>query len=157
MRHDASRKSPLSQRAWWIPRRHRKNGDSARLRRCDGKHYRETKEQLAAGFNSGVSPDGVPWPALKNPRLPGRNQNNKPLLDSFKLFRSVVDEHAEHIEGISGQGATLGTYVEYAGVHQAGSKDGVIPQRKFLGFSKEIKDYATEEVADSLIRQIDNL
>lgn len=117
----------------------------------------ETKHELAQGFNSGVSPDGTQWAALKKPRPKGHNQNNKPLLDSFNLFRSVVDSHSEHVEGATDQGLTLGTYVEYAGVHQAGSQKKNIPARPFMGFSEKILDSATKQSADSVIQQIDNL
>ncbi len=116
-----------------------------------------TKEQLRIGFESGVSPDGARWPALKYPRPPGHNQNNKPLIDTETLMDSVTVDHEEHVEGVTSEALTLGTYVEYAGVHQEGSEDGNIPQRKFLGFNKKVKDHATEEVADDVIKQIDNL
>ncbi len=115
-----------------------------------------TKEQLFLGFQSGTSPGGAKWPALKRPRPPHRNQNNKPLLDTYKLQKSVTEEGAEdHLESITDQGLNLGTYVEYAGTHQFGR--GAIPARPFLGFSETVQDLATDDVASSVIKQIDNL
>ncbi|WP_417386926.1 phage virion morphogenesis protein [Gimesia sp.] len=116
-----------------------------------------TKEQLYLGFQAESSPDGKRWPALKNPRRPPRNQNNKPLLDTYKLQKSVTEDAEDHVEGVSNQGLTLGTYVEYAGVHQDGSTKKNIPQRKFLGFSEIVQELATDDVASSVIKQIDNL
>jgi len=115
----------------------------------------ETKEQLNTGFQQGISPTGSKWPALKQQRPPHRNQNNKPLLDTYKLQESVTEKTAGHLEVVSDQGLTLGTYVEYASTHQEGS--GPIPQRQFLGFNEKITDSATTKVADSVIQQIDKL
>jgi len=115
----------------------------------------ETKEQLHDGFQRGISPTGAGWPALKRPRRPPRNQNNKPLLDTYRLQKSVTEKTEDHLEATSDQGLTLGTYVEYAGIHQKGS--GRIPQRQFMGFSEKIKDMATTNVADSVIQQIDKI
>lgn len=112
-----------------------------------------TKEQVRIGFESGRAPDGSKWPALKHPRPPGHNQNNKPLIDTETLMNSVTVDHEEHVEGVTDEALTLGTYVEYAGVHQEGS--GNIPQRKFLGFNNKVMDHATEAVADDVINQID--
>lgn len=114
-----------------------------------------SKEQLRIGFESGTAPDGSKWPALKHPRPPGHNQENKPLIDTGKLMNSVTGDHEEHVEGVTNEALTLGTYVEYAGVHQEGS--GNIPQRKFLGFSKKVQDEATEKVADDVTNQIDKI
>lgn len=115
----------------------------------------QTKEQVHSGFQQGTSPTGERWTALKYPRPPHRNQNNKPLLDSYKLQESVTGKTADHLEAVSNEELTLGTYVEYAGIHQEGS--GRIPQRKFLGFNEKTKDMATTKVADSVIQQIDRL
>lgn len=63
-----------------------------------------TKEQLYLGFQSGTSPGGTKWPVLKHPRPPHRNQNNKPLLNTYKLQKSVTDEGAEdHLESVTDQ------------------------------------------------------
>ena len=114
-----------------------------------------TKEQVRIGFESGTAPDGSKWLPLKNPRPPGHDQDNKPLIDTGKLIDSVTVDHEEHVEGVSNEGLTLGSYVEYAGIHQKGA--GIIPQRKFLGFNKKVKDTATKKVADDVIEQIDNI
>ena len=115
-----------------------------------------TKEQLSLGFQSGTSPGGAKWPALKRPRPPHRNQNNKPLLDTYKLQQSVTEAGAEdHLESVTDQGAILGTYVEYAGTHQSGY--GAIPARPFLGFSEIVQELATDDIASSVIKQINNL
>ncbi len=114
-----------------------------------------TKTELNAGFESGTAPDGSKWPALKHPRPPHRNQNNKPLIDTKKLQESVVGNSQDHLEAVSGEGLILGTYVEYAGFHQNGTSK--IPQREFMGFSEEIQDQSAELVADSLIDNIDKI
>lgn len=116
-----------------------------------------TKEQLYTGFQNGTAPDGSSWPALKHPRPPRRNQNNKPLLDSYRLLKSVTNNTSDHVEGVSDEAMTLGTYVEYGPPHQDGTKDGILPARPFMGFSERTKDQATEDVADDVIRQIDKL
>ena len=113
----------------------------------------QSKEQIRIGFESGTAPDGSKWLPLKYPRPPHRNQNNKPLIDTETLMNSVTVNHEEHVEGVTNEALTLGTYVEYAGVHQEGS--GNIPQRQFLGFNKKVMDHATETVADDVINQID--
>lgn len=117
----------------------------------------EVKADLAQGFSSSKSPEGVAWAPLKHPRPKGHNQDNKPLIDTGKLQSSVLYQGADHIEGVSGQGLVIGTEVEYAGVHQYGSTKKNIPQRKFMGFSEKILDTSTELTADSVINQIDKL
>lgn len=115
----------------------------------------EVKAELAQGFQSSKAPDGSTWPALKRPRPKGHNQDNKPLIDTGKLQESVLYQGADHVEGVSNLGLVIGTYVEYAGVHQNGSAR--IPQRKFMGFSEKVLDTSTELTADSVINQIDKL
>ncbi len=126
-----------------------------KAKRVMEKLLEETKEQLYVGFQRGVSPTGANWPALKHPRPPHRNQNNKPLLDSYKLQKSVTGKTEDSLASANNEALVLGTDVEYAVIHQEGS--GNIPQRQFLGFSEKIKDKATTNVADSIIQQIDKL
>lgn len=115
----------------------------------------ETKEQLYVGFQRSASPTGANWPALKHPRPPHRNQNNKPLLDTYKLQKSVTGKTENSLASANNEALILGTDVEYAMIHQEGL--GNIPQRQFLGFSEKVKDNATTYVADSVIQQIDKL
>lgn len=67
----------------------------------------------------------------------------------------MTEKTAGHLETVSDEGLTLGTYVEYASTHQEGS--GLIPQRQFLGFNEKVTHSATTKVADSVIQQIDKL
>ncbi|QDT94362.1 phage virion morphogenesis protein [Gimesia algae] len=116
-----------------------------------------TKTDLVEGFQTSTAPDGSAWAPLKRPRPPGHNPDPKPLIDFGKLQDSVGYQGADHIEGVTGEGFTLGATVEYAGVHQDGSKKKNIPARPFMGFSEEVLDTAAELTADSIVNQISKL
>lgn len=116
-----------------------------------------TKTDLVEGFQTSTAPDGSTWPPLKNPRPPGHNPDPKPLIDFGKLQDSVGYQGADHIEGVTGEGFTLGTTVEYAGVHQEGSRKKNIPARPFMGFSEEVLDTTAELTADSIVNQISKI
>lgn len=116
-----------------------------------------TKADLVEGFQTSTAPDGSTWPPLKYPRPPGHNPDPRPLIDTGALQDSVGYQGQDHIEGVSGEGFTLGTTVEYAGVHQEGSKKKNIPARPFMGFSEEVLDTVADLTADSLVNNIDKL
>ena len=116
-----------------------------------------TKADLVAGFQTSTAPDGSRWAPLKNPRPPGHNPDTKPLIDTGALQDSVGYQGSEHIEGVSGEGFTLGSSVYYAGVHQEGSKKKNIPARPFMGFSEEVLDTPADLAADSIVNQINKL
>ncbi|QDT30480.1 Phage virion morphogenesis family protein [Gimesia panareensis] len=116
-----------------------------------------TKGDLAAGFQTSTAPDGSPWAPLKTQRPPGHNPDPKPLIDTGRLQDSVGYQGSDHIEGVSGEGFTLGTSVYYAGVHQEGSQKKNIPARKFMGFSEETLDTTADLTADSIVNQINKL
>lgn len=113
------------------------------------------KADLTVGFLAGHAPDGSKWLPLKYPRPKGHNQENKPLIDTGKLMNSVAYQGADHIEGVTGEGLTVGTNVEYGTIHQDGTNK--IPKREFMGFSDKVLDTSAELTADSVINQIDNL
>ncbi|HBL47656.1 phage virion morphogenesis protein [Gimesia sp.] len=118
----------------------------------------ELAGDLAKGFLSGESPDGVPWAPLKNPRPPGHNPGTRPLIDTGDLLRSVVSDGPGHIEIVTDDATTFGTNIVYAGVHQDGSKEDSknnIPARPFIGIPDESLDKAIEMLSGHLITTID--
>lgn len=113
------------------------------------------KAELAQGFQSSIAPDGTPWARLKNPRPPGHNQDNKPLIDTGAMQESVLYTGANHIEDVSGQGLVLATADEQARFHQRGTAK--IPARPVMGFSEKALDTAADLTADSIANEIDHL
>lgn len=110
---------------------------------------------LGEGFLSSESPDGSAWAVLKNPRPPGHNQGDRPLIDTGALMQSVVSNGAGHIEIVTQDSTTFGTSVEYAGVHQYGRKDGTIPARPFIGIPDRTLDTAMLMLGEHIITVID--
>lgn len=116
-----------------------------------------TKADLVAGFQTSTAPNGTVWAPLKHPRPPGHNPDPRPLIDTGSLQDSVGYQGPDHIEGVSGEGFTLGTSMYYAGVNQEGSKKKNIPARPFMGFSEKPLETTADLAADSIVNQINKL
>ncbi len=98
-------------------------------------------------FAGSHTPDGTPWPPLKNPSKKRGGASAKPLRDTGLLFASItsaatVTETAAEI--------TYGTGLFYAGFHQFGTRH--IPAREFVGFNPRLEAKIVATVTDHLQR-----
>lgn len=93
---------------------------------------RELSKKLAAdalrmtleGFRRQQNPYGKAWRGLSE-RTKQRKKSSKALLDTGNLRGSIVAVPVDN-------GFKVETTVDYAGVHQYGSRDGKIPQRQMI-------------------------
>jgi phage gpG-like protein len=70
-------------------------------------------------FDQARAPDGSPWLPLKSPRSNSRGKD-APLRDNGLLMGSVTGSGAGHVESLTPTELTVGTNLDYAGVHQFG-------------------------------------
>lgn len=80
--------------------------------------------------------EGPGWKPLSEATLSRRRKEGegaKILRDSGKLFGSITDSASEgSVYELNTRELTLGTNLEYAAVHQFGSRDGHIPKRPYV-------------------------
>jgi len=77
------------------------------------------RNDLKENLRAGRSPDGTPFRPLKFPRPNGKTS---PLWDTGALARSVGGAGGGHVETRTADTLTLGTNLEYAGIHQDGGE-----------------------------------
>lgn len=86
--------------------------------------------------------EGPGWMPLEDATLDRRRKEGKDakiLRDTQKLFGSLTDSASEgSVYELNDESLVIGTNLEYAAVHQFGSKDGKIPARPFLPDEKEV-------------------
>lgn len=93
-------------------------------------------------WNEKFRREGPGWVPLAEATLEKRRKAGKGaeiLKDDGKLFGSLTDAASEGaVYELNDKSLTIGTNLEYAAVHQFGSRDGRIPQRAFLPDEKEV-------------------
>lgn len=86
--------------------------------------------------------EGPGWLPLAESTLEKRRKEGKDaniLRDDGRLFMSLTDSASEGaVRDITPTSLEIGTNLEYAAVHQLGSKDGRIPARPFLPDEREV-------------------
>lgn len=102
-------------------------------------------------FAAAVSPEGEPWPELR-PSTIAKKGHAVILREHDYLIDSETSSSAPHaIREIVDNGEQkelhFGTSRPFAGVHQHGSDDGRIPQRKHLGASEAAKEQIKHIIA----------
>ena len=108
---------------------------------------KDVREQLtketATNFLESRSPDGEPWPALKY-------RVGMPLVKTGDMMQKVVTavQQAEIGEGFLLVRIPQPSWIA---VHQFGSRDGRIPQRKFIGFSNVLRKRAVKLLRSEVI------
>ena len=80
--------------------------------------------EVQRGFDTSTDTNGTRWQPLKRPRPLGRNQNNKPLIDTGNLRASIGYKQTGKLS------VRIYTNVEYASVHQNGTIK--VPARPFF-------------------------
>ena len=93
-------------------------------------------------WNEKFRREGPGWQPLADVTLAKRRKNGRGaeiLKDDGKLFASLTDSASEgSVYELSSKALTIGTNLEYAAVHQFGSKDRKIPKRAFLPDASEV-------------------
>lgn len=102
-----------------------KNAADASLAKIDMDYigYKIANVDIPKQFDMTIAPNGSKWAAIK-PREPHRNQNNRPLNDTYRLRNSFEYRVVGKLEVL------IYTNVDYAAVHQFGTKK--VKQRKIL-------------------------
>jgi phage gpG-like protein len=93
------------------------------------------KADVKENFARGTAPDGTTWAPLERPRQGKRHRNSSPLplRDTGLLMASVTAVGPGHIEDVQQDGVTLGTSLDYAGIHQDGGTVHIPARRRTKG------------------------
>ncbi|CAN2042515.1 Phage virion morphogenesis protein [Candidatus Magnetomoraceae bacterium gMMP-15] len=102
-------------------------------------------------FKETTDPDGKRWKQSKR----AKKEGGQTLVDTARLKNSIGYEATRTM-------VAVGTNVEYAHAHQAGSRVGrghrvKLPERKFLGINEDDMKNANELVDDFIRDLFDNL
>jgi phage gpG-like protein len=114
------------------------------------------REDELEHFDSKTAPDGSPW-APNAPVTIARKGHGDILVETGALEAAATTLDAPgHVETIAGNEMEFGVDgvtdlggIPWASVQQAGSKDGRIPAREFIGVSDRAADKLAESAADA--------
>jgi len=90
-----------------------------------------------------TAPDGTPWKEWSEAYANTRGPDDKLLYDSGDLAESLTFER----RGV-GTIYEVGSELDYALVHQEGSRDGTIEARPYIGISRELS-HAIDDIYSS--------
>jgi phage gpG-like protein len=100
----------------------------------------DLEEQIAEQFDTEGSRGGDKWDELSESTLAQKAAEDLPpdiLQASGRLLASfTANTHGDGIREITDNSFTFGSRVPYGAVHQKGSKDGTIPQRRILSLTE---------------------
>lgn len=105
-------------------------------------------------FSESRTPDGTPWPPLKNPSRRRGGKSAKPLVDKGILMASMSATAASRgaVRDITRVSLEHGTEIEYAGFQNFGTR--TIPAREFVGITDQMAGRIEQIIADDVARQL---
>ncbi len=87
---------------------------------------------MLSNFAEGHDPDGQPWLPLKRPRANSKG-GDRPLQDTGILRGSVTGNGPGHVETMTATSLTIGSNLDYAGIHNYGGTVHLPERRRGRG------------------------